>query len=151
MGFDFRRGDGVAGGGETGDVGAEGEVDAELVLVGGLLVVLGEALADFAGGDADDGVCVGVVVAGAEEDVGAEIALFEDFEAAGEGLLDDKAEEGGVTLAVAEVAAFDDAFKLQQEFFAAEGSAIDGDHIFTGRYDQSLRFHQRIVQHASRS
>ena len=52
---------------ELGDVGTGGEVDAEFRVGAGVAVVLEEALAHVAGGDANDGIVGGIVGGGAAE------------------------------------------------------------------------------------
>ena len=114
-----RVGDGRRDGGvgplEVGDVGAGREGDAELVGAVGVLVVLGDALADLGGGDTDDGVGGGVVAGVAAEDFDAEGAFLELIAAAFELLLNDVAEEAGEAFAVGEVGVVEEAIQLPQD------------------------------------
>jgi hypothetical protein len=84
-------------------VGACGQLDAQFARM--LLIVEGETLADFAGGDADDGVCVGSVLNGTVKHGDPERPLFQVVRATREGLLDDIPKKRGVALAVAELVA----------------------------------------------
>ena len=105
---------------EDGDVGAGGEFDADAVLVCGVVVVLSEALADFAGGDADDGVGVGIVARDASEDLHADGAFLDLVGVAGEGLFDDEAEESGVT------------FALEKKRVSQESVEVGENGVFVG-------------------
>lgn len=87
---------------EDGNVGTGGELDADFVAVGGIVVVLGEALADFAGCDADDWIGIGIVAGGAGEDLHTDGALLDLVGVALESLFDHEAEEGGITFALEE-------------------------------------------------
>jgi hypothetical protein len=62
---------------EKGDVGAAGEFYYEFAVVGVVVIVLHEALADLTGGDADNRICIGVIAWGAAEDFNADTALLE--------------------------------------------------------------------------
>jgi len=120
---------------ELGDVGAGEERDAEFVLMAGVLVVLGDALADLGCGDADDGVGGGVVVGVLAEDLDAEGSLFEDVGLAGDGVVDDEAEEGREAAAVAEVGIGEQALHLE----------MDGVLCFFGEVSGSVCY--RVNQH----
>jgi len=114
MGGWWRRGGRPRREGELGEVGADGDLDAKLLVVARLLIILGDALADLAGAGADDRVGVGVVVVGAAEDFDAEGAFFEGV-AAGEAVFDDVAEEGGVAFGAAEEGVGEEALELQAD------------------------------------
>ncbi len=105
------------GAGATRSVGcrSRGEGDAQLVGAVRVLVVLGDALADFGGGDADDGVGGGVVAGVAAEDLDAEGSFLELVAAALKLLLDDEAEEAGKPFAVGEVGVVEEAIQLSQD------------------------------------
>ena len=116
-----------AGGGpvELRDVGTGEKGDAEFVLVAGVLVVLGDALADLGCRDANDGVGGGVVVGVLAEDLNAEGSLFEGVRLAGDGVVNDEAEEGGKATAVTEVRIGEQALHLEMDgapFFFGEVS-----------------------------
>jgi hypothetical protein len=101
---------------DFGVVGAGGEVDAEFGIVAWLEVVLGEALTDFGGGVAHDGVLVGVVVGRAAEDLGADDSLFQMVEVAVDGGGDDVLQEGGAAAAGAELRRGEEAVQLGERF-----------------------------------
>src|SRR5665213_3832787 len=87
---------------EGGPIGAGRDIDVEVGRLGDGLVILGEALSDLGGADADDRVFAGLVVRLAAEDFGADDALAEKVVLAREGMFDDVAEQGLALLGVAE-------------------------------------------------
>ena len=99
------------------DVRAGRQVDPRLGFVAGLVVILGDPLANFAGSDANDRVVVGVVVSVPAEDFHAEAALLErPF--AGERMFNDIAEEIRVAAAVLERRMSEDSLELFKDDFA---------------------------------
>src|ERR1700723_747176 len=70
------------------NVGAAGQLDDQLAIVGRVVIVLHQTLADFAGGDADDGVGVGIIAGSTAEYLNADAALLELRPGALEGLID---------------------------------------------------------------
>ena len=87
---------------ECWNVGADRQLNDRFARVGRVVVVLRKAFADFAGGDADDGVGIGVIAWGAAEDLDANTAFLQFGRVAAEGLLDDIAEQRRIALAVGE-------------------------------------------------
>jgi len=83
--------------------------------VSGVVVVLRETLADFTGGDADDGVGVRVVGRGTVEDFDGNRALFDLLGLPIERLLDDVAQEGRVSLALEEERVREELFHLRED------------------------------------
>ena len=61
---------------KDGYIGTDGEFNDDLAVMDGVIVVLHEALADFPGGDSDDGVSVGIVAGRAAEDIDADAAFL---------------------------------------------------------------------------
>ena len=78
-------------------------LDTHLSLMGGLVIVLRDALANLRDCDAHDWVRSGVIVRRTVEDVDAEKAFFEELAATFECLFNKKAKESGVPAAIAEV------------------------------------------------
>ncbi len=87
---------------EDRNVGAGGELDANLIAVSWIIVVLGETFADFAGRDPNDGIGVGVIAGGTAKNLHADRALLHLVGIAGQRLLDHKAQEGRVSFALGE-------------------------------------------------
>jgi hypothetical protein len=99
----------------VGDVGAGGKRNAELLRAIGILVVLGDALADLGGGDTNDGVGGGIVAGVAAEDLDAEGALLELVAATLKLFLDDEAKKAGKPFAMGEVRVVEKALQLSQD------------------------------------
>jgi hypothetical protein len=97
------------------DVGAGRERDAELFRAVGVLVVLSNSLADFGGGDADDGIGGSVVACIAAEDFDAEGALLELVPAAFELFVDDKAKKTRKPLAMGKMRVVEEAIELAKD------------------------------------
>ena len=85
---------------KDGDIGADGELDHQLSNVGGVVVVLHQALAHLAGGDADHRIGIGVIAGGAAENFDADASLLELGGVALESLFDGISEQGRIALAV---------------------------------------------------
>ena len=100
---------------EDWNVGAGRELDADLIAVAGIVIILSEAFADFAGGDSNDRIGVGVVAGRAAEDVHADGTLFDLIGVALQSLFDDEAQQGGITFALEEKRVDEEQFKLGQD------------------------------------
>ena len=62
---------------KDGNIGTDGEFDYQLSIVGGVVIVLDEPLADFARSNANHWIGVGVVGGGAVEDIDADAAFLQ--------------------------------------------------------------------------
>jgi hypothetical protein len=106
---------------KDGNVGTNGEFDHQFAVVGGVVIVLDQPLADFARCDADDWIGVGVVGGGAVEDIDADAAFFQVRCVTLEGLLHGVGEEGRVAFAVGKQRMDQQALKL-----TADRSGVNG-------------------------
>lgn len=114
---------------EMGHIRSQGKIDAQLVLMSRGLIVLRDPLPHLTGGDAHNGIGVGVVIAWTAEDLCAEISFFEDLDIVLNGAFDDESEEGGVTFTVPEVGAGYDPFQLLQKLFPSQPVVLKGLHF----------------------
>jgi len=80
-----------------------------------VVVILGEAFADFTGGDANDRVGIGVVAGRAAEDIHADGSFFDLVGVAFEGLFHHETEEGRVALALEEEGVSEKQFELGED------------------------------------
>ena len=78
----------------------------------GVLIILLDALANLRGGNPNNGVCVGVVVGGAAENLDAQDSLFELIRLAGQGARDHKFQETGIAFAGIKQRRSEQLFKL---------------------------------------
>jgi hypothetical protein len=111
------------------DVRTYGKLDHELAIVGCVVVVLHQPLANLTRSDADDRVCVGVVGGGAVEDFYADASFFQPGRVTFEGLLYGVGEEGGIALAVAKQGVGEEALQL----LADRGRGGNGNGAAAGR------------------
>ena len=91
------------------------ERQPQLMLMTGLLIILRNALANFARRDPDDGVEGRIIVGALAEDLNPNGALLQQFPLAIQSRVNDVAEEGGETAAMAEVGAGEQPFQLRRE------------------------------------
>jgi hypothetical protein len=107
------------------NVGADRQLDHQLALVGGVVIVLREAFADFAGGDAHDGVGIRIIAWLAAENLDADATLFEVRSITEKGLLDDIGEQSGIAFTVREERVREEADQL-----LSDGCRVrDGDRL----------------------
>ena len=107
--------DGFYGALEHWYVRAGGEFDANFIGVCRVVIILGEALADFSRGDANDRVGIGIVSGRPGEDFHADGALFDLVGVAIEGLLDDESEESRITFALEKKRVNEEQFELGED------------------------------------
>jgi hypothetical protein len=100
---------------EDGYVRTGGQLDAEFIGVGGVIVVLGETFTDFSGGNADDWIGVGVVAGWASEDLHTDGTLLDLIGVPFEGLFDDEAQEGWVAFALEEERVGEEQVQLRKD------------------------------------
>ncbi len=75
---------------EVRHVGAQGKIDAQLILVPWLLIILCNAFSNFTGSDPHNRIIIGVVIAWSPEDVHPKGSFFQRFRLSGQRLFDNK-------------------------------------------------------------
>jgi hypothetical protein len=100
---------------EDRDIGTGGKLTANFVAVGRVVIVLGEALANLAGGDADYRIRVGVITWRAAEDLHADGAFLDLVRVTVQSLFHDEAKQGWITFALEEKRVNEEEFKLGED------------------------------------
>ncbi len=113
-------------------VGAQRKTDTQFFLVPRVLIVLRNPLPYFARGYPHDRVVIGVVVARPGKHIDPKRALFQYFRLPRQRLLDNKPQEGRISLAVSKVFALDNPLELIEKLRSAEAALFKQSPIFMG-------------------